>query len=55
MEIERGPGYVIFDNFDGTYWSNVMENACSDDLPSIDAARQWAVDMLPAYYLEWMK
>jgi hypothetical protein len=51
MEVERvppcgTPDYVIFQNEDGTYWANVKENACSDDLPSIEEARQWALTML---------
>lgn len=51
MEVERipengPPDYVIFKNPDGTFWVNVRENACSDDLPSIEEARRWATLML---------
>jgi hypothetical protein len=51
MEVERvpefvRPDYVIFEKPNGTFWVNVMENACRDDFNSIEDARWWALDML---------
>lgn len=48
-EVERHDGWVIFQDEDGTYWANVLENACSDPFDTIEEARRWALDMLGDY------